>query len=166
MSKPPSKTRLAAARTVPALTVVLVLIAVSALSPTRAHATLPTPSARAAHTLNATDTAHLRYIRSSGSLLYEEGAASGTLPGTMRAHCNVGAILTASFTIYTHDGTITGHGSATPHGSGTYESFSGSLVVSSGTGRYAHARGHAGLYGTFDRRTYDLVVQTTGQLSY
>ncbi len=124
------------------------------------------PSARVAGTLNATDTAHLHYLRSSGSHLYEEGAATGTLPGTMRAHCDIGAVFTASFTIYTHSGTISGHGSASPHGSGIYESFSGSLLVTGGTGRYAHAHGHAGLYGTFDRRTYALVVQTTGHLSY
>jgi hypothetical protein len=123
-------------------------------------------SARAARTLNATDTAHLHYIHSSGSQLYEEGAASGTLPGSMRAHCNVGPVLTASFTIYTHGGTITGSGSATPHGSGVYESFSGSVLVTGGTGLYAHAHGRAGLYGTFDRKTYALVLQTTGRLSY
>ncbi len=124
------------------------------------------PSARIAGTLNATDTAHLHYLHSSGSQLYEEGPATGTLPGTMRAHCNIGAIFTATFTIYTRNGTITGHGSASPHGSGIYESFAGSLLVTGGTGHYAHAHGHAGLYGTFDRKTYALVVQTTGRLSY
>ncbi|HEV3071781.1 MAG TPA: autotransporter [Solirubrobacteraceae bacterium] len=123
-------------------------------------------SAHMARALNATDTARLRYISSSGSLLFEEGTARGTLPGSMRAHCNLGATFSASFTIYTHGGTITGHGTATPHGSGIYESFAGTLVVSGGTGRYVHAHGHAGLYGTFNRRTYALTVQTTGSLSY
>jgi hypothetical protein len=125
-----------------------------------------TPAAHAAHTLNGTDTAHLHYIRSSGSLLYEEGSARGALPGTMRADLNVGPTFTGSFTIYTRYGSIKGHGTATPHGSGRYESFGGTLVVTGGTGRYAHASGRAGLYGTFDRRTYALVVQTTGKLSY
>jgi len=123
-------------------------------------------SAQLAGTLNATDTAHLHYLRSSGSQLYEEGAATGTLPGTMRAHCNIGAVFTANFTIYTRAGTINGHGSATPHGSGVYESFSGSILVNGGTGHYAHAHGHAKLYGTFDRNNYDLVVQTVGRLTY
>jgi hypothetical protein len=124
------------------------------------------PTARAAHTLNATDTAHLHYVSSSGSLLYEEGSASGTLQGSMRAHFDVGPTFSGSFTIYTHAGTIKGHGKATPSGSGRYESFSGSLVATGGTGRYTHAHGHAGLYGTFDRKTYALVVQMTGRLSY
>jgi hypothetical protein len=122
--------------------------------------------AHAAHTLNATDTAHLHYIRSSGSLLIEEGSATGNLPGTMRAHVNIGPTVVANFTIYTQRGTIIGHGTATPHGSGIYESFGGSILVTNGTGRYAHASGHAGFYGTFNRRTYALVVQTTGHLSY
>ncbi len=130
------------------------------------HNTKRSRLAHAARTLNVTDTAHLRYISHTGALLYEEGAASGTLPGNMRAHCDISSTVTATFTIDTHNGTITGHGTATPHGSGIYESFTGSFQVISGTGQYAHAHGHAGLSGTFNRRTYDLTVQTTGQLSY
>jgi hypothetical protein len=84
----------------------------------------------------------------------------------MRAHVDVGATFTGSFVTYTRYGTIIGHGSATPHGSGTYESFSGTLVVTGGSGRYAHAHGTAGLYGTFDRDNYAFVVQTTGTLLY
>jgi hypothetical protein len=120
----------------------------------------------AAHALRATDTAHLHYVTASGSLLFEEGRATGTLPGSMRVHFNVGSTLSGSFTIYTRGGTIRGHGEATPHGSGVYESFAGGLVVTGGTGRYARAHGRTGLYGTFDRTTYALTVQTTGTLSY
>jgi len=126
------------------------------------------PPARAhlAHALKASDTAHLRYLSASGSLLIEEGQASGTLPGKMRAHVDIGSTFTGSFVTYTRYGTIVGHGTATPHGSGTYESFSGKLVVTGGSGRYAHAHGTAGLYGTFDRDNYAFVVQTTGTLLY
>jgi formylmethanofuran dehydrogenase subunit C len=124
------------------------------------------PDALAAHTLKATDTAHLRYVSAAGSLLSEEGSASGTLPGKMRASVNVGATISGNFTISTQGGTIKGHGSATPHGSGTFESFAGSIIVTGGTGRFANAHGHTGLYGTFNRSTYALTVQTTGTLSY
>ena len=124
------------------------------------------PQAKAARRLKASDTAHLHYVSASGSLLYEQGAASGTLPGSMRVHFSIGATFTGRFTIRTQAGTITGHGSATPHGSGVYESFAGSLVATGGTGRYAHAHGRAGLYGTFNRNTYSLLVQTTGTLLY
>ena len=124
------------------------------------------PSARAAHALQAVDTAHLHYTHSSGSLLIEEGSASGTLPGTMRASVRVGPTTSGTFTISSRYGTICGHGSATMHGSGTYESFAGTLVASGGSGRYAHAHGRAGLYGIFDRRTFALTVQTTGRLVF
>ena len=150
--------------------VLLMVLAPRALAgtalPAAIHNTERSRSGHVARTLNVTDTAHLRYISHTGSLLYEDGAASGTLPGSMRAHCNVGSTVTANFTIYTHGGTISGHGTATPHGSGIYESFAGSFQVTGGTGNYAHAHGRAGLSGTFDRRTYDLTVQTTGRLSY
>src|ERR1700691_5273404 len=122
--------------------------------------------ALAAHALKATDTAHLRYISASGSLLIEEGKATGTLPGNMKVHFDVGATFSGSFTIYAKSGSISGHGSAVPHGSGIYESFAGSLTVTGGSGRYAHARGQARLYGTFDRNSYALLVQTVGTLRY
>lgn len=125
-----------------------------------------TARALAAHTLKATDTAHLRYISASGSLLIEEGRASGTLPGDMKVHFDVGTTFSGSFTIYAKDGSISGHGSAVPHGSGVYESFSGSLDVTGGSGRYEHAHGQARLYGTFDRNSYALLVQTVGMLHY
>jgi hypothetical protein len=124
------------------------------------------PDALASRTLKATDTAHLRYVSAAGSLLSEEGSASGTLPGKMRASVNVGASITGNFTIYTKGGTIKGRGTATPHGSGSVESFAGSVTVIGGTGRFAHARGKTGLYGTFNRSTYALTIQTTGTLSY
>jgi hypothetical protein len=155
-----------------ALTVLAALLAPGALAGPNATSTGgpgalgAAPAARTASTLNITDTAKLHYTGGSGSLLHESGAATGTLPGSMKAECNIGAVLTTNFTIYAAGGTIKGHGTATPHGSGTYESFAGTLIATGGTGRYAHAHGRAGLYGTFDRRSYALTVQTTGKLSY
>ncbi len=171
MTKPPTTStwRLAAARTFAATGVIVLaisILAASAGTASPATAAQRSRSAYAARILNATDTAHLHYVRSSGSLLFEEGAATGTLPGSMRAHVNIGPTTSGSFTIYTHGGTITGHGSATMRGSGRYESFAGTLVVTGGTGRYTHAHGRAGLNGTFDRKTYALLVQTTGRLAY
>lgn len=122
--------------------------------------------ARAAHALKASDTAHLRFISASGSLLHEVGQAQGTIPGNMKVRFSLGTTMAGSFVIYTKGGSISGHGEATPHGSGVIESFSGSLVATGGTGRYKHAHGHASLYGTFNRNTYALVVQTAGTLSY
>lgn len=120
----------------------------------------------AARSVNIDDTGHLHLVRSSGSRLFEEGAASGALPGKMKANLEVGATFSGTFTIAARGGTISGHGSAVPHGSGRYESFSGTATITGGTGRYAHIHGRAGIYGTFDRRAYGFVFQTTGRLSY
>jgi hypothetical protein len=123
------------------------------------------PSTSAAREVRAVDTAKLSYVSAAGALV-EEGTASGTLPGNMRASVEVGPTVSGTFTFYIHGGTIRGRGSAIPHGSGIYASFSGSLTVTGGTGVYTHAHGHANLYGTFDRATYALLIQTTGTLYY
>jgi hypothetical protein len=127
-----------------------------------------TVATAAARSLKATDEAHMHYLKhkSTSSLLYEEGSAHGTLPGSMRAYITLGARLNADFTLYLNGGSIHGHGTATPHGGGLYESFAGAITVTGGTGRYSHAHGRAGFYGVFNRRTYALTVQTTGSLSY
>jgi hypothetical protein len=141
----------------------LIRAALVALAIPAAHAAR---AARAARAVRATDTAYLHYVSASGSLLFEEGRASGTLPGSMHVHFNVGSTLSGSFTISTRGGSIKGHGEATPHGSGVYESFAGALIATGGSGRFAHAHGRAKLYGTFNRNTYALAIQTTGTLSY
>lgn len=130
-------------------------------------ATQATPSpARAARTQNITDTAHMHYIREVGSNLLDEGQATGGLPGKVSALFNVGAKVSATFTIYARGGTISGHGSGTLHGAGAYASFGGTMSVTHGTGRYAHAHGHGGFYGALDRHNYSATIQTTGALSY
>jgi hypothetical protein len=98
--------------------------------------------------------------------VFEEGTATGKLPGRMKADLTIGSTFTGSCTIYTQGGSITGRGTATPHGSGRYESFHGTLAITGGTGRFAHAHGRTELYGTFDRRTFALVIQTKGDFSY
>jgi hypothetical protein len=122
--------------------------------------------AHAARTLNITATAHLHLVKAEGSQLVEEGSVSGALAGSMRAELKTGSVFTGSFTTHLRGGSISGRGKANPHGSGRYQSFSGSFVVTSGSGRYTHVNGHAGLYGVFDRRSDSVIVQTTGKLSY
>jgi hypothetical protein len=135
-------------------------------SSARAPAAAPA-AARMARVLNVDDTGHLRLLNASGSILQEEGPASGTFPGNVKVRLVVRAAVTASFTIAPGaGGSISGRGSATLHSTLRYSSFGGSLTVEHGTGRYAHAHGSGRLYGVIDRRTDALVVQTTGQLDY
>ncbi len=136
------------------------------MSPATSYSAEGQARAHAARSQSADATAHLHLVRAEGSQLFEEGPVSGALAGSMRAALNTGAVFTGTFTTRTNGGSIKGHGTATPHGSGRYQSFSGSLRVTGGSGRYAHVNGHAGLYGVFDRRTDTVVVQTTGTLTY
>lgn len=148
----------------------VIIIAATALmaSPTSlAVASGRASHARAAHTLNGNAEAHLRYVRSSGSMLLEEGTAHGVgLSGHMTARLHVGATFSGSFVIKTGAGEVRGHGSARPHGSGRYESFSGTVNITGGSGKYDHAFGNGSMYGTFDRKTYDVTIQTRGTLHY
>lgn len=123
-------------------------------------------STGAAAQLHAADKAKLHYVGAVGEEVYETGSASGTLPGSMRVHMIFAATFNGSFTIYTSAGSIDGHGRATPHGGGIYESFAGTLIVTGGTGRYRHAHGTSSLYGTFDRDNYALTVTTAGTLRF
>jgi hypothetical protein len=132
-----------------------------------AQAASARPAARAAHTQNVTDEAHLHLTHTDGELLEEEGPATGALPGTVYVRFRIGTSVSGTFTIYPRGGgSITGQGSARLRSTGTYASFGGSTAISHGTGRYTHVHGHGSFYGTFDRHNQALVIQTTGQLTY
>lgn len=125
------------------------------------------PKARAARTLQVNDTGHLHLLKSIGSILIEEGPVSGTLPGNAKVRMVVEANIVASFTIEPRGGgSIIGHGVATPHSSGRYSNFAGTISVAHGSGRYSHAHGTGKLYGVLNRRTDQLTVQTVGKLNY
>jgi hypothetical protein len=142
------------------LRLVAALSATLALSGALANTTI------ASRSVSVNDTGHLHLLKAFGSVLLEEGAAAGTLPGLAKVRLLVGSTVIASFTIQTKYGTIYGSGRAALHSSGRYASFGGSLSVSHGTGSYAHAHGSGKLYGVIDRRTSALTVQTAGTLSY
>jgi hypothetical protein len=125
-----------------------------------------TPRAATSGTLSVNDQAHLHVVRENGSAFVEEGPATGSLPGTVRTTLTIGlSTVRSGFTIYLHNGSITGHGTATLNaGRGEYSSFGGTLTVSHGSGHYAHASGTGRLYGTIRRTDDNATVQVVGQL--
>lgn len=149
---------------------VLFLIGVSAFGATADASdgsSRPAP-AHTARTIAVRDTGYLHLIHNGGEYITEEGKATGTIPGKVRAYIEIGPIVVAKFTISTSTGSITGVGSGRPKGRSEEPSFAGTMKVSRGTGRYKHVRGHGGFYGTIDLNpnSYKMVVQTTGTLSY
>jgi hypothetical protein len=131
-----------------------------------AHATSRATQAR---TTIVKDEGRLKLVKSSGSLLIDEGAASGSFPGKVRVRFvyNGNPTVSAQITITGREGSISAHAngrlssltSASP-------SFQGVLTIGAGSGRYAGAHGSGHLYGVFYRRTYAMTVQTQGTLHY
>jgi hypothetical protein len=122
------------------------------------------PLGRAAGAVKVDDHAALHLVKAAGSVLYEQGSATGTLPGPTSVRMTIGSSVTASFTISTRAGSISGSGAAKLKSSGRYASFAGSLTVAKGSGRYAKAHGKGALYGVIDRRTHAVTVTTVGTL--
>jgi hypothetical protein len=127
------------------------------------------PSAGVASTVSVKDEGYLRLVKSSGSLLVDEGPAHGTIPGTVKIHFvyNGDPTVSAQITIYGRAGSIRAHATgrlSSPTSSSP--SFEGTLTIDGGSGRYAHSHGSGHLYGVFYRRSYAMTVQTQGTLRY
>jgi hypothetical protein len=145
---------------------ILAGVAVLGGSPARAA---QSERAQAARTLNIADTAHLHFVRETAdSTLIEEGKATGGMPGVVKIDFEVGATVKSSFVLSGRYGSLIGSSFGRPHSSGNeeYSSFAGTLTITHGTGRYAHAHGQGGFYGTIDRNNDAVTVQTTGKLAY
>lgn len=125
--------------------------------------------ARTAATMNVKEEGSLHFVKSSGSTLIDEGRATGTIPGNVRIYFvyTGNPNVSARITIYGQHGTIqvraSGHLSSPTNPN---PSFSGTLTVTGGSGRYSHASGSGRLYGVFHRRSYGMIVQTQGSFRY
>jgi hypothetical protein len=127
------------------------------------------PRGTSASSLRVKDEGHLHLVKSSGSLLIDEGSASGTIPGRVKVWFtyNGNPTVSAQITIYGRSGSIDAHGSgrlSSP--TSPSPSFNGTLTISGGSGRYARSKGSGHLYGVFYRRSYGMTVQTEGSLHY
>ena len=150
--------------------IVVALIALSApLSVILGYASADSKSrhAHAARALSGNDNATLHLTHADGSTLYEEGRASGSLPGAVHAWFRVVGNFSGRFTFYTRSGAISGHGSAKSHqGRYPYVSFSGTANITGGTHRYMHIRGSLGFYGVLNRDNSAVQMQIRGTLTY
>lgn len=127
------------------------------------------PSARAARILDLRDEAHLRFIRSSGPLLVDEGHATGSLPGPAKVRFvyNSEPSVTVYLTISGAGGSIGAKGGGRLSSPTSPDpSFKGPMRVLGGTGRYAHIRGAGELFGVLNRHSHALTVQARGKFPY
>jgi hypothetical protein len=148
-------------------TAALVVMAIAMIGMAR-----PPGSALAARVLNVRDEGHLHFIVSNGSEIIDEGAAIGTVPGTLRVHFtyNGEPTVSARFTITGHNGSISGEAKGRLSNPETPDpSFRGVFTITGGSSRYVHIRGTGELFGVFTRRgkhKYALVVQAIGKDPY
>jgi len=126
-------------------------------------------AADAARLLNVRDEGRLRYVKSSGEVIIDEGHATGSFLGrvTVRFLYTGEPTVSARFTISGSAGSISARGTARLSSpTSPSPSFHGSFTVTGGSGRYAHIHGGGELYGVYYRRSYALTVQAIGKLPY
>ncbi len=150
--------------------VVMAILAVLVLGLWAGGVSSAAPSGHAAkrRSLRLSDTASLHLVRKSGSTLYEQGTATGTLPGSVSARF-VTSVTKVTGTVTFHSnggGSITMTAVGYPQSTGTIARFSGNIAVRSGTGRFKNVLGSGTFTGTANRRTWAVTVHARASLTY
>lgn len=125
-------------------------------------------AAHAARTLSLNETGRLHLTSHHGFTLNEQGTASGTVPGTIYIHLTITSTnrVTAEVNIYPSGSSITGSATASYHPSGGVASFSGTMSILRGTGRYRGAHGSGlSFTGTVQRLNDAVTVHVSGRMS-
>jgi hypothetical protein len=126
------------------------------------------PSAGSARAISLDESGQLHLISKHGFTLNEQGAAAGTIRGTINVHLKIvsSSRVTAEVSIYPNGGSISGNGSAAYHKGETAASFSGSMSIDRGSGSYAHVQGSGlSFSGTIARSNDAITVHVSGRLS-
>ncbi len=147
---------------------VAALAALAALCAVAAPSTNAAASAHAARTISLNDSGRLHLTSHHGLTLNLQGAATGTVRGTIYIHLNVASTnhVTAEVSIYPPGGSLTGTASAAYRVHGSTATFAGTMNVTRGTGSYNHAHGsNLSFTGTIQRSNDSTTVQVKGSLS-
>jgi hypothetical protein len=150
--------------------VVAVLAAAACAAPLAvAVASAASQTATASRTLSLSESGRLHLTSKQGFTLNEQGSASGTITGTIYIHLHLTSTskVTAEVSIYPSGGSLSGNGSAAYRVEGSVAAFSGTLAITRGSGKYAHARASALRFtGTIQRRGDAVSVHVSGPLSF
>jgi hypothetical protein len=143
-----------------------VLIAVGSLTPGASGATAPSAVAGSTFFLNETGRLHL--TSKYEFTLNEQGSGSGTITGTIYVHLTVVSTsrVSAEVNVYSNGSSITGRAGASYERGHTQGSFSGSLSIIRGTGRYDRVHGSGlSFTGTIQRSNDAIAVNVSGRVS-
>jgi hypothetical protein len=135
---------------------------------TRASSLADGAVAHQARTVSLHESGNLRLTSRHGFTLNEQGAAAGTVSGTIYVHLKIVSTsrVTAEVNIYPKGGSISGYGTAGYRREGAKGSFSGSLSIDRGSGSFNHARGSGlGFSGTIQRSNYAVTVHVDGTVT-
>lgn len=126
-------------------------------------------TAHAARTLTLSESGKLHLTSHHTTHLNFQGAASGTIRGTIYIHLNVTSPnrVSAEVSIYPSNGSLTGLSTANYRANGGQATFSGTLSIARGSGTYAHAHASALKFsGTIQRSNDATTVHVSGPLTY
>jgi hypothetical protein len=127
------------------------------------------PLANASRSSTISESGRLHLTSKQGFTLNEQGSTTGTIAGSIYIHLHLTSTskVTAEVSIYPSGGSLSGTGSATYRVEGAYAVFTGSLAITRGSGKYAHARASALRFtGTIQRRNDAVTVRVSGPLSF
>jgi hypothetical protein len=127
------------------------------------------PLASDSRSVTLSESGRLHLTSKQGFTLNEQGSASGTITGAIYIHLHLSSTskVTAEVSIYPSGGSLSGNGSAAYRVEGSVAAFTGTLSITRGSGKYAHARASALRFtGTIQRRGDAVSVRVSGPLSY
>jgi hypothetical protein len=164
-----SRSRAAARLRAPIAALAILVLAFAAAVGTGA-AGAAGPSAKAAGSLNLSDSANLSLNNHKGVELKESGTAKGNLPGKIYIQLRLASAhsVTAKIQVYPSRGSVAASASATYRVvTSSSASFAGTLTITGGSGRYSKAKGsRLSFSGTVHRPSDSVSVHVSGKMSY
>jgi hypothetical protein len=127
------------------------------------------PRATAARSLTLSDSASLRLQNKHGVELKEGGTAKGTLAGPLYLQLKVTSTrsVSALVQVYPKGGSISGNAKASYSVNGATATFSGTLAITKGSGKYSKAKASAlSFTGTIKRSNDAVTVHVSGKMAY
>lgn len=114
------------------------------------------------------ETAQLRVLSRQGIVFNEQGPASGTFKCTLTLRLTAKVThVGIQFSADPSGGSLRGEGSANVQAEGAVGRVTGTVSITGGSGRYAHAHASGlAITGTVNRHNYDLSIRVSGTMSY
>jgi hypothetical protein len=141
---------------------------IAAVAPSGAASGSSGPAATAARTQSFNISSTLHLVGKPGHVLNEQGTFSGTQSGTIaiRFTSVTSTSGEASFVAYPSGGSVSGRTSTRGQVVGAHVYFSGSMTITGGTGKWAHASGRGlGFSGVVDRQNFHATTHMTGTIN-